>query len=151
MIQYVYIRNILCICRYRKLEERKLAAMHHQQRRGHRWAGRRKIKGHRSSIVRKRNFQTRERGYHWTRWRKGCTHMERDEDLRYCCLSPPQIKLQGHLRRQPTVPRGTTNSLEELICTSESGEPRLCVRSTTERNSGAIESTRKNSTIESGE
>jgi hypothetical protein len=46
--------------------------------------------------------------------KKEGTHMEREEDLRYCCLSPPQIKLQGHLRRQPTVPRGTTNSLEEL-------------------------------------
>jgi hypothetical protein len=40
--------------------------------------------------------------------------MEREEDLRYRCLSPPQIKLQGHLRRQPIVPRGTTSSLEEL-------------------------------------
>jgi hypothetical protein len=40
--------------------------------------------------------------------------MEREEDLRYRCLSPPQIKVQGHLRRQPTVPRGTTSSLEEL-------------------------------------
>jgi hypothetical protein len=88
--------------------------MHHQQRRGHRWAGRRKRKEHRSSIVRKRNFQKREKVYHWMRWRKVCTHMEREEDLRYCCLSPSQIKLQGHLRRQPTVPRGTTNSLEEL-------------------------------------
>jgi hypothetical protein len=29
-------------------------------------------------------------------------------------LSPPQIKLQGHLCRQPTVPRGITSSLEEL-------------------------------------
>jgi hypothetical protein len=45
---------------------------------------------------------------------KGCTHMEREEDLRCRCLSPPQIKLQGHLHRQLTVPRGTTSSLEEL-------------------------------------
>jgi hypothetical protein len=36
------------------------------------------------------------------------------EDLRCRCLSPPQIKLQGHLHRQLTVPQGTTNSLEEL-------------------------------------
>jgi hypothetical protein len=40
--------------------------------------------------------------------------VEREEDIRYRCLSPPQIKLQGHLRRQPTVPRGTTSSLKEL-------------------------------------
>jgi hypothetical protein len=40
--------------------------------------------------------------------------VEREEDIRYCCLSPPLIKLQGHLRRQPMVPRGTTSSLEEL-------------------------------------
>jgi hypothetical protein len=40
--------------------------------------------------------------------------MEREEDLHYRCLSPPQIKLQGHLRRQPTVPRGMTSLLEEL-------------------------------------
>jgi hypothetical protein len=46
--------------------------------------------------------------------KKGCTHMEREEDLRCRCLSPPQIKLQGHLHRQLTVPRGTTSSLEEL-------------------------------------
>jgi hypothetical protein len=46
--------------------------------------------------------------------KKGCTHMEREEDQRYHCLSPTQIKLQGHLCRQPTVPRGTTSSLEEL-------------------------------------
>jgi hypothetical protein len=51
--------------------------------------------------------------------KKGCTHMEREEDLCYCCLNPPQIKLQGYLRRQPTVPRGTTSSLEEL---------ELCIR-----------------------
>jgi hypothetical protein len=30
--------------------------------------------------------------------KKGCTHTEREEDLRYRCLSPPQIKLQGYLR-----------------------------------------------------
>jgi hypothetical protein len=65
------------------------------------------------TIVRKRDFWMRGRRYHWMRWRRGCTHMEREEDLRYCCLSPPQIKLQGHLRGQP-VPRGTTSSLEEL-------------------------------------
>jgi hypothetical protein len=46
--------------------------------------------------------------------KKGCTHMEREEDIHYRCLSSPQIKLQGHLRRQPTVPRYTTSSLEEL-------------------------------------
>jgi hypothetical protein len=73
--------------------------------------------------------------------------VEREEDIRYRCLSPPQIKLQGHLRRQPTVPRGTRS----WISTSESGKPRLCVRSTTEPNSGAIKSTRQSSTIESGE
>jgi hypothetical protein len=46
--------------------------------------------------------------------KKGCTHMEREEDIRYRCLSSPQIKLQGHLCRQPMVPRDTTSSLEEL-------------------------------------
>jgi hypothetical protein len=66
--------------------------------------------------------------------------MEREEDLRYRCLSPPQIKLQGHLCRQPMVPRDTTSSLEELDLCIESGGPRLYVRSTTEPNSGAIES-----------
>jgi hypothetical protein len=71
--------------------------------------------------------------------------------LRYRCLSPPQIKLQGHLCRQPTVPRDTMSSLEELDLCIESGGPRLHVRSTTEPNSGAIESPRKSSTIESGE
>jgi hypothetical protein len=40
--------------------------------------------------------------------------MEREEDLCYSCLSPPQIKLQGHLCRQPMVLRGTTSSLKEL-------------------------------------
>jgi hypothetical protein len=29
--------------------------------------------------------------------KKGCTHMEREEDLHYRCWSPTQIKLQGHL------------------------------------------------------
>jgi hypothetical protein len=76
---------------------------------------------------------------------------KREEDLHYCCLSPPQIKLQGHLRRQPTVPRGTTNSLEELDLHIRKWRTQFCVRSTTEPNSGAIESTRQNSTIESGE
>jgi hypothetical protein len=46
--------------------------------------------------------------------KKGCTHIEREEDLSYCCLSPPQIKLQAHLRQQPMEARGTTSSLEEL-------------------------------------
>jgi hypothetical protein len=40
--------------------------------------------------------------------------MEREEDLHCRCFSPPQIKLQGHLHQQPTVPRGATSSLEEL-------------------------------------
>jgi hypothetical protein len=67
--------------------------------------------------------------------------MEREEDLHYRCWSPTQIKLQGHLCWQPTVPQGTTSSLEQLdLCIrKESGELRLCVRSTTEPNSGAIE------------
>jgi hypothetical protein len=30
------------------------------------------------------------------------------------CLIPPHIKIQDHLRQQPTVPQGTTSSLEEL-------------------------------------
>jgi hypothetical protein len=47
------------------------------------------------------------------RWRRGCTHMEREEDIRYRCFSPPQIKLQCHLCQQPTV-QGTMRSLEEL-------------------------------------
>jgi hypothetical protein len=53
--------------------------------------------------------------------------------------------------RQPTVPRGTTSSLEELDLCIRSGEPKLCVRSITEPNSGVIESTRQSSAIESGE
>jgi hypothetical protein len=69
--------------------------------------------------------------------------MEREEDLRYRWLSPPQIKLQGHLRRQPTVPRGTTSSLEELDMHAH--------QKVENPNSGAIESTRRSSTIESGE
>jgi hypothetical protein len=36
------------------------------------------------------------------------------EELCYSFLSPPKIKLQGHLFRQPTVPRGTMSSLKEL-------------------------------------
>jgi hypothetical protein len=73
-----------------------------------------KRKGPRPTIIRKRDFRTRGRKYHWMRWKRGCTHMEREDGLRHCCLSPPRIQLQGHLRRQPTVPRGTTSSLEEL-------------------------------------
>jgi hypothetical protein len=35
-IRYIQqrLRDILCICRYHKLEEREPAAMHHQRRRG---------------------------------------------------------------------------------------------------------------------
>jgi hypothetical protein len=112
MIQYIYIRNILCICWGHKLEERELAAMHHERRRGYRWGGRRKRKGHGPPIVRKSDFWTRGRRYHWVIWRRGYIHMEIDGDLCYCCLSPPQIKLQGNLCRQPTVPRDTMSSLE---------------------------------------
>jgi hypothetical protein len=83
-----------------QVRRERTVAMHHQRRRGHRWAGRRKRKGHRPSIVRKRLSDKRKK-IPLDEMKKGCTHMEREEDLRYRCLSRPQIKLQGHLRRQP--------------------------------------------------
>jgi hypothetical protein len=69
--------------------------------------------------------------------------MEREEDLRYSCLSPPQIKLQGHLCGQPMVPRGTTSSLEELHLRIRKWRTQTLHEVNNRENSGAIESTRE--------
>jgi hypothetical protein len=109
----VYIRNILCICQDRKLEERtgRLAP---STKEGSSMSRKNKKKGA-STVDRKEERLTDEtKKVPLDEMKKGCAHMEREEDQHYRCLCPPQIKLQGHLRRQPTVPRGMTSLLEEL-------------------------------------
>jgi hypothetical protein len=77
--------------------------------------------------------------------------MEREEDLRYRCLSPPQIKLESQLYRQPMVPRGTTSSLEELDLCIRKWRTQTVREVNNQAKLRAKESTRQSSTIESGE
>jgi hypothetical protein len=69
--------------------------------------------------------------------------MEREEYLRYRCLSPLQVKLQSHLHRQPMVPRGMTSSLEELDLRIRKWRTQTPREVNNQANSRAIESTRQ--------
>jgi hypothetical protein len=77
--------------------------------------------------------------------------MEREDDPHYRCLSPTQIKLQGHLCQQSTVPQGTTSSLEELDLGIKKWRTQTLHEVTNRAKLRSHRINRQSSTIESGE
>jgi hypothetical protein len=118
-----YPRNhdTICIYRDRKLEEREPTAIHHKWRRSHR-----------PSIVRKRDFRTRGRRYHWMRWRRGAPIWKERRTYITVAWAHPGSSFKVTYVDNQRCHKVRRARWRSWICASESGEPKLCVWSTTE-------------------